>query len=62
MDFVEAKMLGGDDLMEWHDDSLDPPQHYVYINGDITILCNTEEDAHALFMALQKARTIRIEE
>jgi hypothetical protein len=58
MEHFDAKTLNGDDLQEWHNTTVNPPQHAVSINGEITIDCPSREDAHAIFVALQKAKTL----
>jgi hypothetical protein len=58
MECFDGKTLNGDDLQEQHNMTVNPPQHFVSINGEIAIVCQTREDAHTIFIALQQAKTV----
>ncbi len=57
----------GDELVEWHDLSVTPAQHKVYINREwrglpeIIFSFNAQHAAHALFLALCDVRRLFIE-
>ena len=57
----------GDELMEWQDTEVSPEQHQVYIGReargleDIVFSFETQEQAHALFMALCPVVSVFVE-